>query len=75
MEDEKAKIKVEYNNGEIEIIGNRAGLNWLSDACAGLADLTAEEAKTAANHYHILAGVGPGTEDTLDAIILFKPDL
>jgi len=41
------------DKGEIEIVGNRAGLLGLAEMCDGLAGLTDEEAKTAANHYHV----------------------
>lgn len=47
------KLKTEYKDGEIEIIGNRAGLKDLGEICLALSCLTDEEARTAANHYHI----------------------
>jgi len=75
MSDPDAKIKVTDQHGEVEIIGNREGLLWLSEICAGLASLTEAEAKTPANHYHINPSMGHGTQDTVDAIILCQLDL
>lgn len=37
----------------VEIAGNRVGLQALAAICSGLAELTAEELLTAANHYHL----------------------
>jgi hypothetical protein len=51
---EEYKLKViPLESGEVEIVGNRAGLEGLAEICAGLAELSDEEAKTPANHYHI----------------------
>lgn len=38
---------------EVEIKGNRKGLAALAAICSGLADLTTEELRTPANHYHL----------------------
>jgi len=47
---EVEKLKVSYANGEIEIMGNRAGLKSLGEICFALSKLNDEQAKTAANH-------------------------
>jgi hypothetical protein len=38
---------------EVVIVGNRPGLQALAAICSGLAELTAEELLTPANHYHL----------------------
>lgn len=38
---------------EVEIEGNRKGLRVLAAICSGLAELTAEQLSTPANHYHL----------------------
>ena len=54
MSEETYKLMVTRTaKGEIEIVGNRAGLLGLAEMCDGLAGLTDEEARTAANHYHV----------------------
>jgi hypothetical protein len=37
----------------VEITGNPLGLKALAAVCSGLAELTAEELSTPANHYHL----------------------
>ena len=32
------KIKIIKNNGEIEIIGNREGLQWLAEICLSMSE-------------------------------------
>lgn len=49
---EVEKLKVSYHNGEIEIMGNRAGLKSLGEICFALSKLNDMQAKTAANYYH-----------------------
>ena len=75
-EDEwKLKI-VENKPGEIEIVGNREGLRFLAKVCMSLSDLSDEEAKTAANHYHFTEFFGNLEEgSTKELIVLYKPDL
>jgi hypothetical protein len=41
-----------YKDG-FEIAADREALMWISEICQGLANLTDEEAKTGANHYHL----------------------
>ena len=55
--DEVEKLMVSYEDGKIEIMGNRAGLKFLGEVCLGLSELSDEEAKTAANHYHFEEGL------------------
>ncbi len=38
---------------EVEIKGNRKGLQALAGICSGLAQLTTEELRTPANHYYL----------------------
>ena len=38
---------------EVEINGNRKGLQALAAICSGLAELTPEQLLTPANHYHL----------------------
>jgi hypothetical protein len=76
MTEEYHKLKViRLESGEIEIIGNRAGLNGLADVCAGLAVLSDEEAKTAANHYHIADYMNNAEEGSMELIIRYDPKL
>jgi hypothetical protein len=44
---------IRLETGEFEVVGNRAGLRDLAEVCFGLSQLSDDEAKTAANHYHI----------------------
>ena len=76
MSQESYKLKVvPLESGEIQIIGNRAGLRDLADVCRGLSELSDEEAQTAANHYHVADYMSNAEEGSLELIILCKPDL
>ena len=52
-----ARLEVTLNERssrrEVEIKGNRKGLQALAAICSGLAELTTEELLTPANHYHL----------------------
>ena len=61
--------------GEIEIVGNRAGLLGLAEMCEGLAGLTDEEAKTAANHYHVDEAMNCAEPGSIPLKIRYQPDL
>jgi len=74
LEEYKLKI-VRLESGEIEIVGNRAGLKDLAKVCNGLSELSDEEVRTAANHYHIADYMNNAEEGSLELIILCKPDL
>jgi hypothetical protein len=68
---DQCKLKViRLESGELEIQGNRAGLKDLAEVCLGLSDLTDEEAKTPANHYHIADYMNNAEEGSLELIIL-----
>jgi hypothetical protein len=70
------KLKVtRLKGGEIEIIGNRTGLKDLADVCRGLSELSDEEAKTPANHYHIADYMSNAEEGSLELIIRYDPNL
>jgi len=75
MSGESPKLKIIISNGEIEIIGNRAGLKDLADTCAGLAELSDEEAKTAANHYHFADYMNTAEAGSIPLTLLLKIDL
>ena len=76
MSQDIEKIKVILKaNGEIEIIGNRAGLKYLAEICNSLSELSNEETKTAANHYHIADYMNNAEEGSIPLIILFNPNL
>src|SRR5438552_329309 len=49
----KVTLKEHDGRREIEILGNRKGLDAFAAICAGLAELTPEELLTPANHYHL----------------------
>jgi hypothetical protein len=70
----KLKI-VRLESGEIEIIGNRAGLRDLADVCHRLSELSDDETRTAANHYHVADYMNNAEEGSLELIILCNPDL
>ena len=73
---EPYKLKVnKLESGEIEIIGNRAGLKDLADVCRSLSELSDDEMRTAANHYHIADYMNNAEEGSLGLIILCDPDL
>ena len=76
MTQNQYKLKVvRLESGELEIQGNRAGLKDLAAVCQGLSELTDEEAKTAANHYHIADYMNNAEEGSLELIILYRPDM
>jgi len=73
---EHYKLKIiRLDSGEIEVVGNRAGLIELAEICHGLSELSAEDAKTAANHYHIADYMNNAEEGSLQLIIRFDPNL
>jgi hypothetical protein len=75
LSQQEYKLKVvRLASGEIEIIGNRAGLLDLAEVCYKLSRLTDEEAATAANHYHIADYMNNAEEGSLELIVLYKPD-
>lgn len=76
MDQSPYKLKVvRLESGEIEIVGNRAALRDLADVCRSLSELSDEEAKTAANHYHVADFMNNAEEGSLELVILCKPDL
>jgi len=73
---ETYKLKVvRLNGGEIEIIGNRSGLRDLADVCMGLSNLSDEDAKTPANHYHIADYMNNAEEGSLELLIRYDLNL
>jgi hypothetical protein len=76
LSQDQYKLKVvQTESGEIEIIGNRAGLKDLAEVCQSLSNLSDEQAKTPANHYHIADYMSNAEEGSLQLIILYKPDM
>jgi hypothetical protein len=61
-------------NREIEIKGNREGLQALAAICSGLAQLTAEELCTPANHYHLDENFWGTDKGSIPMIILCSED-
>jgi hypothetical protein len=66
---------VRLETGEIELIGNRAGLKDLAEVCQGLSELSNDAAETAANHYHIADYMNNAEDGSLQLIIRFDPNL
>ena len=54
-EDARFRVTINEHNGanEVQIKGNRKGLQALAAICSGLAELTPEQILTPANHYHL----------------------
>jgi hypothetical protein len=62
-------------NGEIEIVGNRAGLKELATVCRALSELSDREATTPANHYHLADYMNNAEPGSLELIIRYDPHL
>jgi hypothetical protein len=76
LSQQQYKLKVVPSaQGEIEIIANRAGLKDLAEVCRQLSELSDEEARTPANHYHIADYMNNAEEGSLQLIIVCDPDL
>jgi hypothetical protein len=75
MEQQPYRLKViRLDTGEIEIVGNRAGLRDLADVCKNLSDLSDEEAETPANHYHIADYMNNAEDGSLELIVRYQAD-
>jgi hypothetical protein len=66
---------VRLDTGELEVIGNQGGLRDLADVCRGLSELSDEDAKTPANHYHIADYMNNAEDGSLELIIRYDPNL
>ena len=76
MNQEPYKLKIaQLESGEIEITGNRTGLKDLADVCRALSELSDEDVKTPANHYHLADYMNNAEEGSLELIILCNPEL
>jgi hypothetical protein len=76
MAEQEYRLKViRLDSGEIELVANRVGLQDLAEICHGLSKLSDEDAKTAANHYHIADYMNNADEGSLQLIIRFDPNL
>ena len=72
-----ARLQVVLNERDgwrtVEITGNPLGLKALAAICLGLAELTAEELLTPANHYHLDEDLW-GTEKGSVALVVYCHD-
>jgi hypothetical protein len=76
MGQETYRLKVErLGTGELEVIGNRAGLRDLAEVCRGLSELSDDDAQTPANHYHIADYMNNAEDGSLELIIRYDPNL
>jgi hypothetical protein len=66
---------VRLDTGELEVIGNRAGLRDLAEVCRGLSELSDDDAQTPANHYHIADYMNNAEDGSLELIIRYDPNL
>jgi hypothetical protein len=64
------KIKITIEKGEIIIEADGEGLDYLSHICTKLRNLSDDEAKTPANHYHISADMNNAEAGSIPAIIV-----
>ncbi len=69
------KLMVSYKDGEIEIMGNRAGLRDFGEICLGLSELTEEEANTPANHYHFTEAMNSADEGSIPLLLTLNLNL
>ena len=70
MNQQLYKLKVlRLETGEIEVVGNRAGLKDLAEVCRSLSELSDEAAGTPANHYHIADYMNNAEEGSLQLLI------
>ena len=76
LSQETYRLKVvRLDSGELELIGNRAGLKDLAGVCQGLSELSDDQAKTPANHYHIADYMNNAEDGSLELIVRFDPNL
>jgi len=66
---------VRLDTGELEVIGNHAGLKDLAGVCQALSELSDDQAKTPANHYHIADYMNNAEDGSLELIIRYDPSL
>ena len=76
MSEQAYKLKVlRLETGEIEVVGNRAGLKDLADVCRALSELSDEAAETPANHYHIADYMNNAEPGSLQLLIRVDPNM
>ena len=66
----KHSIKVSLQDGEVVIEADRDGLRRISEISARLAALTDSEARTPANHFHLMESMKNVEPDSLPLVIL-----
>ncbi|MFQ5917750.1 MAG: hypothetical protein ACE5I0_08080 [Candidatus Binatia bacterium] len=70
------KLKITYKNGQVEIVGNREGLQLLAEVCMSLSELSDEEAKTtSASHYHFADYMNNAEKGSVPTKVVYRPDL
>lgn len=69
------KLKITDMNGQVEIVGNREGLQLLAQVCISLSELSDEEAHSTANHYRFAADMNNAEEGSVPTKVVYKPDL
>ncbi len=65
------RLSIYYNNKEkqIEIIGNKPGLEYLSEVCLSIIGKKGPSA-----HWHLLRSTNTITQDSIDTVIYFEED-
>jgi hypothetical protein len=75
---EGARLQVILNKRDgwrtVEITGNPLGLKALAAICSGLAELTAEELLTPANHYHFDENFWGTEKGSVDLVVYCHAD-
>jgi hypothetical protein len=70
----RLQIILNEHNREVEIKGNREGLQALAAICSGLAQLTTEELRTPANHYHLDENFWGTDKGSIPMVVLCSED-
>lgn len=68
------KLKVTYMNGQVEIVGNREGLQLLAEVCISLSELSDGEAQSTTNHYRFAGEMNNAEEGSVPTKVVSKPD-
>jgi hypothetical protein len=76
VSDARLKITLNERGGthEVSIEGNRNGLQALAAICSGLAELTTEELRTPANHYHLDEHLWGTEKGSISLIVLCREE-
>lgn len=63
-------IAVSYEDGEVTITADVAGLRRISQICTRLADLSPDEAATPAGHFHISEAMSTAEPGSIPLVVL-----